>query len=73
MEEFKDEYLRSPNATDVARLLRIGKDRGFPGILGSLDCMHWKWKNCPTAWAGQYAGRSGSPTIILEAVADYDL
>ncbi|KAK2638320.1 hypothetical protein Ddye_026115 [Dipteronia dyeriana] len=67
------EYLRSPNATDVARLLRIGKDRGFPGMLGSLDCMHWKWKNCPTAWAGQYAGRSGSPTIILEAVADYDL
>ncbi|KAK3198595.1 hypothetical protein Dsin_022010 [Dipteronia sinensis] len=24
-------------------------------------------------FAGQYAGRSGSPTIILEAVADYDL
>ena len=42
-------------------------------MLGSLDCMHWKWKNCPTAWAGQYAGRSGSPTIILEAVVDYDL
>ena len=35
--------------------------------------MHWEWKNCPTAWGGQYAGRSGSPTIILEAVADYDL
>ena len=30
-------------------------------------------KNCPTAWAGQYAGRSRVPTIILEAVADYDL
>ena len=42
-------------------------------MLGSLDCMHWKWKNCPTAWVGQYAGRSESPTIILEAVADYDL
>uniref|UniRef100_A0A803QC24 Uncharacterized protein n=1 Tax=Cannabis sativa TaxID=3483 RepID=A0A803QC24_CANSA len=25
------------------------------------------------AWGGQYAGRSGSPTIILEAVVDYDL
>lgn len=25
------------------------------------------------AWAGQYTGRSGSPTVILVAVADYDL
>ncbi|KAK3183819.1 hypothetical protein Dsin_031105 [Dipteronia sinensis] len=73
VEEFAGEYLKSPNATDVARLLRIGKDRGFPRMLGSLDCMHWKWKNCSTAWAGQYAGRSGSSSIILEAVADYDL
>ncbi|XP_075507568.1 uncharacterized protein LOC142544399 [Primulina tabacum] len=73
VEVFAEQYLRSPTADDVARLLYIGKQRGFPGMLGSLDCMHWKWKNCPTAWAGQYAGRSGSPTIILEVVADYDL
>ena len=73
VKEFADVYLKSPNATDVARLLHIGKDYGFPRILGSLNCMHWKWKNYPTAWAGQYAGHSGTPTIILEAVADYDL
>ncbi|KAK3199026.1 hypothetical protein Dsin_022441 [Dipteronia sinensis] len=73
VEEFAYEYLRSPNITDVARILHIGKDRGFLGMLGSLDCMHWKWKICPTAWARQYAGRSGSPTIILKAIADYDL
>ncbi|KAL5806110.1 hypothetical protein ACOSQ4_028843 [Xanthoceras sorbifolium] len=73
VEVFGERYLRSPNAYDVARLLQIGEERGFPGMLGSLDCMHWKWKNCPTAWAGQYSRRSGSPTIILEAVADYDL
>ncbi|XP_020263300.1 uncharacterized protein LOC109839282 [Asparagus officinalis] len=73
VEIFAERYLRTPNANDIARLLYIGKKRGFPGMLGSLDCMHWKWKNCPTAWSGQYTGRSGSPTIILEAVADYDL
>ncbi|KAL5548699.1 hypothetical protein UlMin_003930 [Ulmus minor] len=73
VEVFSEQYLRSPNANDVARLLHISKRRGFPGMLDSLDCMHWKWKNCPTAWAGQYAVHSGSPSIILEAVADYDL
>ncbi|XP_048601765.1 uncharacterized protein LOC125580750 [Brassica napus] len=72
VEIFSEEYLRSPTHADVSRLLYIGELRGFPGMLGSLYCMHWKWKNCPTAW-GQYSGRSGSPTIILEAVADYDL
>uniref|UniRef100_A0A0D3DBE3 DDE Tnp4 domain-containing protein n=1 Tax=Brassica oleracea var. oleracea TaxID=109376 RepID=A0A0D3DBE3_BRAOL len=73
VEIFSAQYLRSPTPDDVSRLLYIGEKRGFPGMFGSLDCMHWKWKNCPTAWAGQYAGRSGSPTIILEVVADYDL
>ncbi|KAL5538588.1 hypothetical protein UlMin_045510 [Ulmus minor] len=73
VEVFSKQYLRSPNANDVARLLHIGKRHGFPEMLGSLDCMHWKWKNCPTAWAGQYASRSGSPTIILEAIANYYL
>jgi hypothetical protein len=73
VEVYGEEYLRSPNAVDVARLLQKGEERGFPGMLGSLDCMHWEWKNCPTAWAGQYSGRHGGPTIILEAVASYDL
>ncbi|KAL5834043.1 hypothetical protein ACOSQ3_017717 [Xanthoceras sorbifolium] len=37
-EVFGERYLRSPNAYDVARLLQIGEERGFPGMLGSLDC-----------------------------------
>ena len=73
MEVFLEQYLRSPNANDVARLLDIGKHRGFPRTLGSPNCMHWKWKNCSTAWVRQYAGRNRSLTIILEAVTDYDL
>ncbi|XP_042942910.1 uncharacterized protein LOC122277097 [Carya illinoinensis] len=47
---FSDEYLRSPNANDIVRLLVVGEQRGFPGMLGSIDCIHWKWKNCPAAW-----------------------
>ena len=46
VEVFAERYLRAPTFHDVARLLDIGKSRDFPGMLGSLDCMHWRWKNC---------------------------
>ena len=70
---FSEQYLRSPNNEDIARLLAHGQNRGFPGMLGSIDCMHWKWKNCPTAWKGMYCGHIREPSIILEVVASYDL
>ncbi|CAL5370078.1 unnamed protein product [Camellia sinensis] len=70
---FSNEYLRSPNSNDIAKLLAVGESRGFPRMLGSIDCMHWKWKNCPTALKRMYIGHIYEPAIILEAVASYDL
>uniref|UniRef100_A0A0D3B0J8 Myb-like domain-containing protein n=1 Tax=Brassica oleracea var. oleracea TaxID=109376 RepID=A0A0D3B0J8_BRAOL len=35
---FGDEYLRRPTAEDLQRLLDIGETRGFPGMVGSIDC-----------------------------------
>jgi hypothetical protein len=72
-EVFGPEYLRPPNENDIARLLTIGEQRGFPGMIGSVDCMHWKWKNCPTTYQGMYCGHVKEPTIVLEAVASTDL
>ncbi|XP_065861674.1 uncharacterized protein [Euphorbia lathyris] len=68
-------YMRRPNNADVQRLVQMHEEHhGFPGMLGSLDCMHWEWKNCPVAWKGQYTrGDHGCPTIMLEAVASVDL
>ena len=70
---FGPEYLRSPNDADISRLLRKANQRGFLGMLGSLDCMHWVWKNRPSAYHGMYTGHVHRPTIVLEAVASYDL
>ncbi|XP_071695249.1 uncharacterized protein [Rutidosis leptorrhynchoides] len=68
------EYLRKPTATDIARLYSAHEEkRGFKGTLGSIDCIHWGWKNCPVAWKGQYTrGDHGHPMIMHEAVTSYD-
>ena len=71
---FGEEYMRKPNQANVDRLLQVAEARDFPGMLGSIDCMHWEWKNCPTAWKASFQKQIYTvPTIILEAVASYEL
>ena len=73
VEIFGPEYLRSPNSADISKLLRKANQHGFLGMLGSLDCMHWAWKNCLAAYHGMYTSHVHRSTIVLEAVASYDL
>ncbi|KAG7588622.1 Harbinger transposase-derived protein [Arabidopsis suecica] len=44
---FQDEYLRRPNVTDLERLLQVGQDRGFPGMIVILEAVAsydlWIW------------------------------
>ena len=42
-------------------------------MLGSIDCMHSKWKNCLAGWQDMYTGHVHEPTIILEAISLKDL
>jgi hypothetical protein len=44
---FGEEYLRQPTAEDMAHLLSINASGRFSGMLGSIDCMHYEWKNFP--------------------------
>nr|XP_043625803.1 uncharacterized protein LOC122597254 [Erigeron canadensis] len=40
---------------------------GFLGMLGSVDCIHWPWRNYPTAWQGQYnRGAKETPRLCLK-------
>jgi hypothetical protein len=46
---FGELYLRSPTTQDTKKIFATNAARRFPGMLRSIDCMHWKWKNYPMA------------------------
>ncbi|XP_010236668.1 uncharacterized protein LOC100821515 [Brachypodium distachyon] len=55
---FGDQYLRTPTAEDIARIMAQNAERGFSGMLGIIDCMHWSWKNYPFAHQGMHCSSS---------------
>jgi len=75
VELFHSIYLRKPSLNDVQKLFAAHEERhGFPGMLGSVDCTHWDWRNCPQSWRGMYTGgHHGTPSLVLEAAASQDL
>jgi hypothetical protein len=70
---FESTFLRQPSREDFLRQIGINVARGFPGMFGSLDCMHWTWKNCLVVWQGQFQDKDGFQSVILEAIADHSL
>ncbi len=67
-------YARQMTRSDARRLSALHEAvHGIVGMIGSLDCTHVGWKNCPVAWQGSNSGKSGKPTIVLEALADHNL
>lgn len=46
---------------------------GFKGMLGSLDCLHWHWGQCMMVEHYAYCGKSGKPTMVLEAICKQNL
>ncbi|XP_009352114.2 uncharacterized protein LOC103943532 [Pyrus x bretschneideri] len=69
---YRATYLRKLNREHLKRLLCKADKRRFPSMIESLDCMHWEWKNCHTAWASQFKGRHNKSITVLKAVASYD-
>jgi Plant transposon protein len=74
IEEFGKQYLNRPPTLQERQVIGdMMARKGFPGCLGSWDCKHFNWKNCPMRLAGQHKGHAegGKTTLIMEAFADY--
>jgi Plant transposon protein len=73
--ELQGQYMRSPSPTDIKRITdQHLHAHGVPGMLGSLDCLHVYWKNCPVGWQGQFKnGRNKYSSVVTEALVDHNL
>lgn len=68
--------LRKLVLNDIVRLLAIGEKSELPGILGNLDCIHQKWKSCPTSWHVMYLYHIHKAKIVykkwLHRICEFD-
>ena len=71
---FSITYLGLPTQNQLKQLLTLYEvQHGVKGMIGSLDTMHCKWKKCLKAYQGAFKGAKQGPTVMLEAVSDYNL
>jgi hypothetical protein len=71
---YQNEFLRHHTKDDMKKIIRLHKVvHGVDGLMGSLDCTHTFWKNCPKAWQGLYKGKEKKPSIVMEGACDYHL
>ncbi|GKC87246.1 transcription elongation factor SPT6 [Tanacetum coccineum] len=62
MNLYQPGFLRKPTLADIQNLYAAhNRIHGFPGMLGSIDCMHWEWVNCPKSWHDQYGRADNEP------------
>ena len=72
-ERYGGTYLGVWTPEAIAKEMSKNAERGFTGMLGSIDCTHWEWKNCPMPWQGQFQDRHGHRSVIAEAIAGHDM
>nr|GFA05797.1 hypothetical protein [Tanacetum cinerariifolium]GFA13443.1 hypothetical protein [Tanacetum cinerariifolium] len=65
-----DEYLQMDTENVYARHEYV---HGFPGMLESIDCMHWEWKNYSVSWQEQYAGTNNNINVLDNSTLFDDL
>jgi hypothetical protein len=67
-------FLRQMTRSDAKTVSTMHHEQhGIEGMIGSIDCMHMRWKNCPVAWHGQFQGKEKKATIVLEAMCECNL
>ena len=72
-ERFFEEFVKAPETEDEIRLAMAPYHvNGFPGAIGSVDCVHIRWDKCPFSQRSSCHGKEGFPTLAFECVVGHN-
>ena len=66
-------YVHGPrNSTELNSVTSLYAAVGFPGCVGSTDCVHIRWEMCPSLWYSSYKnGKNSYASIAYEMTVDH--
>jgi hypothetical protein len=71
-ETFRKAFIYLPqDGEDLKKVMEIYARLGFPGCIGSMDCTHVHWLNCPEILKNLCIGKEGYPTLAFQVMVDH--
>lgn len=65
-------YCNAPESEEeINKSLSIYGRLGFPGCIGSTDCVHIRWDRCPVGERFYHKGKEGYPTLSYEVTVNH--
>jgi Plant transposon protein len=66
-------YVHGPrNAEELNKVTTLYAASGFPGCVGSTDCVHIRWDQCPAPWLSVFRnGKNSFASIAYEMTVDH--
>ena len=65
-------YCNPPETPEeISKTLAVYERLGFPGCIGSTDCVHIKWERCSAGDRILHKGKEGFPTLSYEVTCDH--
>ena len=60
MASLRERYIYMPlDEASCRNVVGVYTARGFPGCVGSVDCVHIGWDHCPVQYTNMFKGKEG--------------
>lgn len=66
-----DQWIALPTGDDLAKVMQVYDDLGFPGAMGSCDVTHLAWGCAPHSHPRSSTGKAEFPTLAYQAIVTH--